>query len=47
MSEKPAQQRKKQKSASSTPLWVKIMALLIAVVMVGTAVPLTLLMLWT
>ena len=46
MSENQRPQRKKRKSSSSTPLWVKIVALLIAAVMVGTAVPLTLLMIW-
>ena len=47
MSENQANQQKKRKSAGGTPLWVKIMALAIAVLMIGTAVPLTLLAIWT
>ena len=47
MSENQRSQQKKRKSTSGTPLWVKIMALAIAVIMIGTAVPLTLLAIWT
>ena len=47
MSQKQNPERKKRKSPSTTPLWVKIMALAIALVMIGTTVPLTLLALWS
>ena len=47
MSENQKTEQKKRKAPSSTPLWVKIMALAIALVMIGTAVPLTLLTLWS
>ena len=46
MSEKQEGKKKKQKTASTTPLWVKIMALAIALVMIGSAIPLTMFMLW-
>lgn len=45
MSEKKNQQKKKQRSGSFTPLWVRIVAIGSAVVMIGTAVPLTLIFL--
>lgn len=45
MSKKKNQQEKKQKSGSFVPLWVRIVAIGSAVVMFGTAVPLTLIFL--
>ena len=45
MSKKKNQQEKKQRSGSFTPLWVRIVAIGSAVVLLGTAIPLTLIFL--